>query len=452
MIQNYFKQYTSAATLAFYRLAFGLMMLLSLIRFASYGWINKFYIAPDFHFTYYGFEWVKPIGSYTYLVFLTCAIAALFVAIGYKYKWAVLTFFLSFTYIELMDKTTYLNHYYFITIISFLLLFLPANCYFSVDAYKNQKLRFAKIQSWNIDILKLLLAIVYFYSGLAKLNSDWLIEAMPLKIWLPNNSNLPLIGSLLNENWVHYAFSWTGALYDLGIVFLLLYKRTRLFGFILVVVFHILTKILFPIGVFPYVMIISSLIFFDASFHKKALNFIGKIFSGSIILFENGKEKVQNFNNTNKAKVFFISCFVVFQLLFPFRYFCYPNELFWNEEGFRFSWRVMLMEKAGYATFTVRDAVTKKEIVVNNSHFLTIFQEKQMAFQPDFILEYAHHLHNFYKKAGINDPEVYVESYVALNGRLSQKYIDSKINLAKENESFKNKTWILPFNDEIKGF
>ncbi|MFT5254359.1 MAG: hypothetical protein ACI87N_003428 [Flavobacteriales bacterium] len=452
MIQNYFKQYTSAATLAFYRLAFGLMMLLSLIRFASYGWIKKFYITPDFHFTYYGFEWVKPIGNYTYVIFLICGIAALFVAIGYKYKWAILAFFLSFTYIELMDKTTYLNHYYFITTISLILLFLPANCYFSIDACKNEKLRFAKIPSWNIDILKLLLAIVYFYAGLAKLNSDWLIEAMPLKIWLPNNSNLPLIGSLLNENWVHYAFSWTGALYDLGIVFLLLYKRTRLFGFILVVVFHILTKILFPIGVFPYVMIISSLIFFDASFHKKALNFIGKIFSGSIILFENGKEKVQNFNNTNKAKVFFISCFVVFQLLFPFRYFCYPNELFWNEEGFRFSWRVMLMEKAGYATFTVRDAVTKKEIVVNNSHFLTIFQEKQMAFQPDFILEYAHHLHNFYKKAGINDPEVYVESYVALNGRLSQKYIDSKINLAKENESFKNKTWILPFNDEIKGF
>lgn len=452
MIQNYFKQYTSAATLAFYRLAFGLMMLLSLIRFASYGWINKFYISPDFHFTYYGFEWVKPIGNYTYIVFLICAIAALFVAIGYKYKWAILTFFLSFTYIELMDKTTYLNHYYFITIISFVLLFLPANCYFSVDAYKNEKLRFAKIPRWNIDILKLLLAIVYFYAGLAKLNSDWLIEAMPLKIWLPNNSNLPLIGSLLNENWVHYAFSWTGAIYDLGIVFLLLYKRTRLFGFILVVVFHILTKILFPIGVFPYVMIISTLIFFDASFHKKALNFIAKIFSSSIILFENGKEKVQYFNNTYKAKVAFISCFVAFQLLFPFRYLCYPNELFWNEEGFRFSWRVMLMEKAGYATFTVRDAVTKKEIVVNNSHFLTVFQEKQMAFQPDFILEYAHYLHNYYTQQGLNDPEVYVESYVALNGRLSQKYIDSKINLAKENESFKHKTWILPFNDEIKGF
>ncbi|NRT16575.1 hypothetical protein HNP99_002942 [Flavobacterium sp. 28A] len=452
MIHNYFKQYTSAATLAFYRLAFGLMMLLSLIRFASYGWIQKFYITPNFHFTYYGFEWVKPIGNYTYFIFIIAGISALFVAIGYKYKWSILAFFLSFTYIELMDKTTYLNHYYFITIISFVLLFLPANCYFSVDAYKNEKIRFEKIPTWNIDILKLLLAIVYFYAGLAKLNSDWLISAMPLKIWLPNNSNLPFLGSLLNQNWVHYAFSWTGAIYDLGIVFLLLYKRTRLFGFILVVVFHILTKILFPIGVFPYVMIISSLIFFSPDLHKKILNSISKIGSSSIAIYENGKEKIQEFNFLAKAKLTFIGCFVLLQLLFPFRYFCYPNELFWTEEGFRFSWRVMLIEKAGYATFTVRDAITKKEIIVNNSHFLTTFQEKQMAFQPDFILEYAHYLHNYYQQQGINNPEVYVESYVALNGRLSQKYIDSKINLANENESFKHKTWILPFNNNIKGF
>jgi hypothetical protein len=98
---------------------------------------------------------------------------------------------------------------------------------------------------------------------------------MPLKIWLPNN-NLPLIGSLLNETGT-LCFSWTGAIYDLGIVLLLLFKRTRLFGFILVVVFHVLTKILFPIGVFPYVMIISSLIFFDASFHKRIVYF-GKCF------------------------------------------------------------------------------------------------------------------------------------------------------------------------------
>ncbi|MFV8328191.1 HTTM domain-containing protein [Flavobacterium sp. ZS1P14] len=451
-ITKYINKYSEASTLAFFRLAFGFMMVLSLVRFVSYGWIDKFYVQPQFHFTYYGFEWIKPLGNYTYLLFFISGLAALFVAIGYKYKVSIITFFLSFTYIEFMDKTTYLNHYYFITVVSFIMIFLPANAYFSIDAYRNPKIAFQKIPAWTIDILKLLLGIVYFYAGLAKLNSDWLFEAMPLKIWLPNNSNLPVIGSLLNENWVHYAFSWTGMIYDLSIPFLLLYKRTRLFAFVLVVVFHILTKILFPIGVFPYVMIISSLLFFDANFHKKCLQIISKLFNFSLSVFENRKEKIQNFNGIYKTKIAFLTCFVAFQLLFPFRCLLYPDELFWTEEGFRFSWRVMLMEKAGYTQFIVTDAETKENIMVNNSHFLTTFQEKQMSFQPDFILEYAHFLHDYYQKQGIHDPEVRVESYVALNGRLSQKYIEPKINLAKENETFKHKTWILPFNDEIKGF
>ena len=110
------------------------------------------------------------------------------------------------------------------------------------------------------------------------------------------------------------------------------------------------------------------------------------------------------------------------------------------------------MEKAGYTQFKVYDAKTNQVVHVNNAQFLTAFQEKQMAFQPDFILEYAHFLQEHYKKNGMEKPEVKVESYVALNGRLSKKYIDPNINLAKEYESFDHKTWILPFNDEIKGF
>jgi hypothetical protein len=449
---KYINVYSKASTLAFFRLAFGFMMLFSLIRFACYNWIEAFYITPEFHFTYYGFQWIKPLGSYTYLLFLLCGLSAFFVAIGYKYRISIITFFLSFTYIELMDKTTYLNHYYFITVISFALIFLPANCYFSVDAYKNKKLRFQEIPKWNTDIIKLLLGIVYFYAGIAKINSDWLLKAMPLKIWLPNNSNLPIIGGLLNENWVHYAFSYTGMIYDLTIPFLLLYRKTRIYAFVLVVIFHVLTRILFPIGVFPYVMIISTLVFFDSKFHEKILVYIAKIIKIDFSVFNNQLKNAFSFNLVTTIKLIIISTFVVFQLVFPFRYLFYPNELFWTEEGFRFSWRVMLMEKAGYTQFIMVDSKTKEQIRVNNARFLTTFQEKQMSFQPDFILEYAHYLHQYYKKIGFNDPEVYVESYVALNGRLSQKFIDPKINLAKENESFAPKKWILPFNDTIKGF
>jgi hypothetical protein len=277
-----------------------------------------------------------------------------------------------------------------------------------------------------------------------------LLEAMPLKIWLPGQSDLPIIGSYLNKNWVHYAFSWIGMLYDLTIPFLLLYKPTRYFAFFMVVVFHVLTKILFPIGIFPYVMIISSLLFFDSKFHIQILKYFSQIFRIPFEKFQNN----QTFTPTPFTKIgnAVVILFVVVQLVFPFRSLLYKEELFWTEQGYRFSWRVMLMEKAGYTQFTVVDSITNEKIKVNNSNFLTDFQEKQMAFQPDFILEYAHILKKHYQKNGVNNPKVFAESYVALNGRLSRLYIDPKVDLAQEKETFKNKNWILPFNDTIYGF
>ncbi|WP_446051614.1 HTTM domain-containing protein, partial [Zobellia laminariae] len=140
-----------AAPLAVFRILFGVMMLLSIVRFWSYGWIEKLYIQPKFFFSYYGFEWVKPLGVYTYLIFIICGLSAIFVALGYKYKVAIVTFFISFTYIELMDKTTYLNHYYFISLLSFLMIFLPANAYFSLDAQQDSKKAFQKIPAWTIN-------------------------------------------------------------------------------------------------------------------------------------------------------------------------------------------------------------------------------------------------------------------------------------------------------------
>ena len=449
----YLQTYTDAATLSFFRVTFGFMMFFSLIRFAYNGWIETFYITPKFHFTYYGFSWVKPLGVYTYLFFIVCALAALMVAVGYKYKWAISTFFISFTYIELIDKTYYLNHYYFISVISFVLIFLPASCYFSVDANRNPKEFRRKIPKYTIDVLKALLAIVYIYAGLAKLNSDWLLKAMPLKIWLPANADLPLIGSFLSKEWVAYAFSYFGALYDLGIIFLLLFKRTRLLGFVLVVIFHLLTRLLFPIGVFPFIMIVSSLLFFSSSFHHVCLDAINKIFGRFAFRAPSTKATMEEeLTKMTKVRPIILGVFLLFQLLIPFRYLMYPNELFWTEEGYRFSWRVMLMEKAGYAQFTVSDTATNTFKIIDNTKYLTRYQEKQMSFQPDFILEYAQFLYSTYKKKGMVDPVVRVESYVSLNGRLSAPYINPNINLAKENESFKVKSWILPFKDTIWGF
>ncbi len=449
-ISKYLNSYTEAAPLAVFRIGFGIMMFASIIRFWLNGWIEKLYITPKFHFSYYNFEWVKPLGDFTYLLFIICGLAALFIAFGYKYRIAIITFFLSFTYIELMDKTTYLNHYYFISILSFLLIFLPANAYFSVDAWKNSKVAFQKIPRWCIDSIKLLLGIVYFYAGLAKLNSDWLLEAMPLKIWLPSKYDIPFLGDLLQQEWMAYAFSWSGMLYDLFIPFLLLYRRTRFVAFLAVIIFHVMTRVLFPIGMFPYIMIISALIFFSPEVHHNILERIASFLRISKAKFDNTRLL---FFKPIKRRLFtsVVAVFFLIQLLFPWRYLLYPGELFWTEEGFRFSWRVMLMEKAGYAEFKVVDAETGKRFYVDNSDFLTPFQEKQMSFQPDFILEYAHFLAEHFRKDGHRNIEVYVDSYVGLNGRKSMPYISPDVNLLNFADSFEQKTFILPFQDEIKG-
>ncbi|MDO6470529.1 HTTM domain-containing protein [Maribacter sp. 1_MG-2023] len=451
IIDTYIKAPVEAATLAVFRILFGLMMLFSIIRFWSYGWIDKFYLQPKFFFSYFGFEWVKPVGELTYLIFVICAISAILVVLGYRYKLAIIVFFLSFTYIELMDKSTYLNHYYFISLLSFLMIFLPANAYYSLDAYNNPKRAFQYIPAWTINSIKLLLGIVYFYAGLAKLNSDWLLKAMPLKIWLPSKFDTPLIGSFLGEEWVHYAFSWSGALFDLCIPFLLFNKKTRTFAFVMVVIFHVLTRVLFPIGVFPFVMIISALIFFNANVHLKIIGFFSNFFKINLNSFNTGKVFKQIPTFKTKIKYGVLALFFCLQLLLPFRYLLYPGELFWTEEGYRFSWRVMLMEKSGYAQFKIVNGDTGRWFYVNNSDFLTPIQEKQMAFQPDFILEYAHFLKNHFEKDGHKNVQVFVDCQVSLNGRLSTTYIDPTIDLGKQRESFLHKNWIIPFKDEIKG-
>lgn len=446
---GYWQQTTGISPLITFRIFFGLMLLASIVRFWYKGWIDELYIKPTFFFSYYGFEWVKPLGVYTYALFAICALSAFLVAIGLFYRIAAIVLFLTFTYIELMDKTTYLNHYYFVSIVAFVMIWLPANAAFSVDAWR-KKQTYTMVSRYMVDSLRVIMTILYVYAGLAKLNSDWLLHAQPLKTWLPAKNDLPIVGPLFNRLWVAYVFSWFGCIYDLTIPFLLTYPKTRMAAFALVVVFHTVTVLLFPIGMFPYIMIVSALIFFPAHFHDKILNVIRRIFS-----LKTQRTNVTPFVYSNRvirlhkaALIFFIG----FQLLVPFRYALYPGELFWNEEGYRFSWRVLLMEKTGYTIFSVYEPSSQRKIQVDNRQYLTALQEKQMSFQPDMILEFAHHIAAEYTKRGWKEPGVFAESYVTLNGRPGQVFIDPKVDLAKEKESFKHKSWIKNFDDEIQGF
>jgi hypothetical protein len=438
------------APLAILRMAFGAIMLISTVRFLLRGWVYAFYIKPAFHFTFYGFDWVRPLGATgMYTLFAVLVTAAIMVTIGLFYRWAIAAFFLCFTYVELIDKTTYLNHYYFISVMAFLMILVPANRYFALDTWRKPQLAVTHVPAWCINIFKLQLVLVYFFAGVSKLNYDWLLAAMPLKIWLPANSNLPVIGGLLTHVWVAYVFSWFGMLFDVFIGFMLLAKRTRKVAYFLVIVFHLSTGWFFKIGMFPYIMIFVTIIFFSEGTHQQIIALLRKAFGGHAATVQS----TYGYHLRRYQRKFIYAVLLVhfvLQLIMPFRFLLYPGKLYWTEEGYRFSWRVMLMEKGGTAFFHVKDPATGRRTEIINSQYLTQFQETQMSTQPDMILQYAHFLAAEYQKKGIKNPIVTAESYVTLNGSGSRLYIDSTVNLAKEQEGFGHKKWIRPFHTQLQ--
>ena len=169
-------------------------------------------------------------------------------------------------------------------------------------------------------------------------------------------------------------------LYDLLIGFFLFSYRFRNYAFILVIIFHIMTYIFFPsIGMFPFIMICAAIIFLDSKKHNTIIIAIKK----ALAIKENIRYRKKYNIRYKKIKIGILTIVVFLQMLVPLRHILYNGELFWTEEGYRFSWRVMLIEKSGHSTFTVIDNKSKKRVVVINDNFLTPFQEKQMSCQPD---------------------------------------------------------------------
>ena len=161
-MREYLDKTTPPAALAVFRIALGILLFLSIVRFWMKGWIHELYIEPQYFFPFYGFEFIRPLGEFSYVLFFVCGLSAIMVALGWFYRTAIITLFLSFTYIELIDKSTYLNHYYFISMICLLMIFLPAHVYLSVDATRNKNLSAARIPAWCIDSIKLLYNFRYF--------------------------------------------------------------------------------------------------------------------------------------------------------------------------------------------------------------------------------------------------------------------------------------------------
>ena len=264
----------SAASGALFRIGFGIVGVVLVVRFFARGWIETLLIEPAYHFSYPGFEWVRVWPEpWMHLHFLVIGLAALGIAIGYRYRLSAGLFALSLGYVELIDRSLYLNHYYWVVLTAAVMVFLPLNATLSLDARHGRVRTPGRYPAWVIWMLRFQVGMVYVFAGLAKLNGDWLLRAEPLSTWLPARSEMWLIGPVLTLPVVAYLFSWAGALFDLTIVGWLSWRPSRPYAYVALVVFHTLTWLMFPsIGLFPLLMSLSALVFFDPAWPERFLH------------------------------------------------------------------------------------------------------------------------------------------------------------------------------------
>ena len=228
-----------------------------------------------------------------------------------------------------------------------------------MDAWRQSRTLWDTAPAGALWLLRGQLAAVYVFAGIAKLNADWLLEAQPLRIWLQDHTGLPLIGPMLGEAWMAYAFSWTGAFFDLTIVGWLMWKRTRAVAYAVLVVFHLLTYLLFPeIGVFPWLMMGSALLFFPPDWPRHLVSKVRRQRIFTISKLPTNPMETGRHNRIAALIAVAVALFVAVQVLLPLRHYAYPGNVRWNEEGYRFAWRVLLTEKVGMVEYRVYDPAT----------------------------------------------------------------------------------------------
>ena len=432
------------ASLACFRIAFGALMAWEVTRYFGHRWIQASYVQPTFHFKYYGFEWIEPWpGHGMYVHFAALGALALCLMIVLFYRAAAGLFFLGVSYVFLLDQAYYLNHLYLISLLSLLLVFVPAHRALSFDAWRRPALQASTAPAWALWLLRAQVGIPYFYAGLAKLNGDWL-RGEPMRQWLAKGASLPVIGPSLGTEWATF-FSYGALVFDLLVVPALLFRPSRPFAFALAMVFHGLNAMLFSIGVFPWLMIAATTLFFPPEWPRR----FGVPLPRSPVT--DPAWDAARLLPRQRAALAVLGGYLAVQLLFPLRHFLYPGNVNWTEEGHRFSWHMKLRDKEARALFRLRDASTGTTWEVSPRWHLTRRQAEEMASRPDMILQFAHHLAAEARRRGQARVEVRALVTATLNGRRPQALVDPEVDLAKEPRSLRPAWWIMPLREPLAG-
>ena len=429
-------------TLVWLRIALGLLGAGDILGNGIYyhWYLDSF---SGFTFRYFGFEWVHPLPEpLLSLFFIVGFFAGVAVALGWRFRFTAPLFALCFTYLFLLEKAHYLNHAYLFTWLAWLLVFTPAWREWSLDVRRHPRQWSPAAPKWSLYIFPLLMGMVYFFGGINKINYDWLIEASPLHLWLQARSEMPVLGPVFAEKATAYLMAWGGMLLDLLSPFLLLHRRLRWVALGLLVFFHATNHLIFNIGIFPYLSLVLTSLFFEPDWPLRLVNWMAGRWK--VVARWQAQWREHLLRPVAPDKLWYprpaaLVLLIGLHVFLPLRNYLFGSDVNWTEEGHRYSWRMMLRSKQGTGYYTVVSPGEETEIV-NPRDSLDARQYRKMVTHPDMILQYAHYIRDSHAQP----VEIYGHFRVRLNGRSRQQFIDPAVDLAQTEWSwFSRKPWVL---------
>jgi vitamin K-dependent gamma-carboxylase len=491
-----------SSMLAAFRLSFGAVVAWELWRYERLGRPERYYLEPQVLFTYWPFDWVRPLPDAAMsAVFPALTAVALMVAAGLFTRITASVLAVGLGYVFLLDRTHYLNHWYLMVLLAGILAVTPSGATCSLDAWRRPDRDGRTVPGWALDLVRFQLAVVYVYGGLAKLDPEWL-AGRPLTMWLAGDGDVPLIGRWLVLDGAGVGLAWASAAFDLAIVPLLCWRPTRRFAYVVAVAFHLLNSRLFTIGVFPWAMLLATAVFFPADLPRRmwsdlrAGRHIGPSAVGAglvaivAVTLPRRPElatgvvgalagAVAGYNlvadppdrpappavptatpavdaaadvaggphpRVSRFVAALLAGWVLVQLLVPLRHHLYPGDPSWTEEGHRFSWRMMLRSKEGIVEFVVTDPRTGESVVPDLPQLLTPAQLEELPNDPDLIVQFARWLEvELGPRFGNDDLEVRARSEVSFNGRTPAPLVDPDVDLTEVDRPWRPPApWIEP--------
>jgi len=430
-LAHYLHAPTHSSTIAVFRMLYALSVLAQL-----YKWDNMFlkFSKSILVLPYPGFSWIRPLSPEGgFLLISVCKLASFCQLIGFMTPVATTIAWFTFTWLFNICESNFNNHYILMCHMLFLGMFLQWGHWFSIDRligrWRGRPVD-SHVPFWNLLLLRMIMTLPYLYGSFAKMNSDWLFRAEPVTMWFKDR------GGLYSHPLFPWFICWTGMLFDLTIGFFLFYRPTRyLIGFPGALCFNFSNKIMFNIGVFPFMMVCSLTLFLEPNVPARIVSWITRVnVDESAMATKPAKpaEKTWHWGLTRTQwfGMLFVGCFLTFHSMFPFREkVMYPGNPSWHEEGHFGAWHMKLRTKKGFVNLNLVDSTGQNYTIDPKMDPFVHRSQNNYFMKPHCLILYVGRLKQIFEAAGTPLQSVMANNCFGLNSRPGHHLYKEDVNL-----------------------